>query len=162
MSPSRILPALVLLAVATAALAGDPAKPSSPRRTIADVAWIAGDWQTAPGARQTDERWSPPSGGAMLGTSRTVAGGKMVEFEYLRIMERDGVLAYIAHPGARSPGTVFQLTTLTASRAVFENPEHDFPKRIAYEKLADGSLKAVVDGGEGTEAYTFHYLPLPR
>jgi hypothetical protein len=33
---------------------------------------------------------------------------------------------------------------------VFENPAHDFPKRIIYRKTADDALTASIDGGEGS------------
>lgn len=154
-------------AVATAAVlawtggASDGQTAAKAAPSIADLAWLAGNWQTAPGAkRQSDEHWTPPLGGAMLGTSRTIADGKMTEFEYLRIVQRADGLVYIAHPNARVPGTEFRLAELSATRAVFQNPQHDFPKRIVYQKLADGSLVATADGGEGTRGPTFHYRPM--
>ncbi|HEX6852917.1 MAG TPA: DUF6265 family protein [Candidatus Polarisedimenticolaceae bacterium] len=122
---------------------------------IAALAWMAGDWRTEPGKRQVDEHWTAPSGGSMLGMSRTVADGSTREFEYLRIVARADGIFYIAHPGARSPGTEFKLTRSSEGEAVFENPQHDFPKRITYRLGADGTLTAVVDGGEGTKGFTF-------
>jgi len=130
---------------------------------LQDLAWMAGDWQTAASDhRQTDEHWTAPQGGAMLGMSRTVAGDTMVEFEYLRIVERAYGIYYVAHPGARAPGTEFKLTRLTATQAIFENPQHDFPKRVLYGRNSDGSLDASIDGGEGTRAPSWHYLPAKR
>jgi hypothetical protein len=55
----------------------------------------------------------------------------------------------VAQPGGRAP-TAFKLTRAGANEAVFENPAHDFPKRIAYRKEADGSLTARVEG-DGSE-----------
>lgn len=129
---------------------------------IAALAWMAGDWQTASGPRQVDEHWTAPSGGSMLGMSRTVANGATKEFEYLRIVERADGVFYVAHPGARSPGTEFKLTRSSDGEAVFENPRHDFPKRIAYRRGADGGLTAIVDGGEGTKGITFEYRATSR
>src|SRR6185503_2767987 len=74
--------------------------------TLADISWMAGDWQTAPdGRRQIEEHWTQVAGGSMLGMSRTVAGEKTVEFEYLRIEQRDDGIYYVAHPQARCPAT---------------------------------------------------------
>lgn len=126
--------------------------------TIADLAWISGDWQTAPGARaQIEEHWTSVAGGSMMGMSRTVAGEKTVEFEYLRIEQRADGVYYVAHPKARCPGTDFKLTKASATEAVFENPQHDFPKRIVYRKSGDDSLTASIDGGEGTKAMSFAF-----
>lgn len=126
--------------------------------TLADIAWISGDWQTAPGGkRQIEEHWTTVAGGSIMGVSRTVAGDKTVEFEYLRIEQRADGIYYVAHPKARCPGTDFKLTRASASEAIFENPQHDFPKRIIYRKGEDDSLSASIDGGEGTKAMSFSF-----
>jgi len=126
--------------------------------TLADISWISGDWQTEPGGRrQIEEHWTPVAGASMLGMSRTVAGDKTVEFEYLRIEQRADGIYYVAHPKARCPGTDFKLTHASATEAVFENPQHDFPKRIIYKKTANDGLTASIDGGEGTKAMSFAY-----
>jgi len=64
---------------------------------------------------------------------------------------------YVAHPKARCPGTDFKLTRASATEAVFEKPQHDFPKRIIYRKGADDSLTASIDGDEGTKSMTFPF-----
>jgi Domain of unknown function (DUF6265) len=126
--------------------------------SLSDLSWIAGDWQTAPGGRaQIEEHWTQVAGSSMMGMSRTVAGDKTVEFEYLRIEQRADGIYYVAHPKARCPGTDFKLTRSSATQAVFENPEHDFPKRIIYRKTADDSLTASIDAGEGSKAMSFAF-----
>ncbi|MBL9002504.1 MAG: hypothetical protein JNK25_15340 [Phycisphaerae bacterium] len=116
--------------------------------TIADVAWIAGAWVgTRPSGSSIEERWSPPLGGAMLAVSRTVnTSGRMVAFEYLRIVEREGGLVYAAQPGGAAKTefvlTEFGPTESGGKRAIFDNPRHDYPKRIVYELSADGQLTA--------------------
>ena len=90
-----------------------------------------------------------------MGMSRTVVGEKTAEFEYLRIEQRTDGIYYVAHPKARCPGTDFRLTRSSASEAVFENPQHDFPKRIIYRRTGDDSLSASIDGGEGTKSMAF-------
>lgn len=128
--------------------------------TIADLSWIAGDWQTAPGGRsQIEEHWTAAAGESMMGVSRTIAGDKTVEFEYLRIEQRADGIYYVAHPKARCPGTDFKLTRASTTEAVFENPQHDFPKRIIYRKI-DGGLTASIDAGEGSKAMSFVFKKL--
>jgi hypothetical protein len=123
--------------------------------TLADLSWISGDWQTAPGGRrQIEEHWTAVAGGSMMGVSRTIAGDKTVEFEYLRIEQRADGIHYVAHPKARCPGTDFKLTSGSATEAIFENPQHDFPKRIIYRKT-EGGLTASIDAGEGSKGMSF-------
>ena len=79
----------------------------------------------------------------------------MVAFEFLRIVERDGTLIYIAQPDGRPP-TEFRLSAITADSATFENTAHDFPKVIAYARKPHGTLEArVSDGNQKGETFTF-------
>jgi hypothetical protein len=126
--------------------AKDIAMPTPARATIGDLSWLAGAWVGTRGTAGTtsiEERWSPPLGGAMLGLSRTVSREQMSAFEYLRIVERDGGMVYIAQPNGAAP-TEFVLTELTSTRAVFDNPRHDYPKRIVYELSANGGLSVSI------------------
>ena len=125
---------------------------------ISELSWISGDWQSPPGGRaQTEEHWTLPAGGSMLGMSRTVAGARTAEFEFLRIEQRDDGIYYVAQPKGRCPATDFKLTRVTAEEAVFENPTHDFPKRIIYRKPDGDTLTAIIDAGEGTKQMTFPF-----
>ena len=117
--------------------------PKPAKAKIADMAWLGGAWVGARGKRSIEERWGPPLGGAMLGVSRTVSRGKMVAFEFLRVVEREGGLVYFAQPGGRK-ATEYVLTKLDGKRAVFDNPRHDYPQRITYELSDEGGLTATI------------------
>ena len=137
----------------------DIALPAPAKAPMGDLAWLAGAWvgtKGAEGAVSIEERWSPPLGGAMLAVSRTVSRDKMVAFEFLRIVERDGGLVYIAQPGGRPP-TEFVLTELGKTRAVFENPRHDSPQRIVYELSAEGHLSASIGFAKGGRPQRFEF-----
>jgi len=123
------------------------------RAVLGDVTWLAGNWSGRTGATELEERWTKPAGGAMLAVSRTIKDTRMVAFEFLRIVERDGGLVYIAQPGGRPP-TEFVLTEIGSRSAAFENPSHDFPKRIEY-KLTGDTLTATISGGGQQESYVF-------
>lgn len=126
----------------------DIALPEPAKATIAEMAWLTDAWTGMRGTSSIEERWSPPKGGAMLGVSRTVRGEKMTAFEYLRIVERDSGLIYVAQPGGRSP-TEYVLTELDNQRAVFVNPRHDYPQRIVYELSKEGALSASIGFAKG-------------
>jgi hypothetical protein len=137
----------------------DIALPAPAKAAMGDLAWLAGAWvgtRGTGGMTSVEERWSPPLGGAMLAVSRTVSRGKMVAFEFLRIVERDGGLVYIAQPGGRTP-TEFVLTELSKTRAVFENPRHDSPQRIVYELSAEGGLSASIGFAKGGSPRRFEF-----
>lgn len=126
----------------------DIALPEPTKATIGDMEWLSDVWTATRRTSSTEERWTPSKGGAMLGISRTVKGEKMIAFEYLRIVERDGGLVYVAQPGGRSP-TEFVLSELDGRRAVFLNPRHDYPQRIVYELSKEGILTASIGFAKG-------------
>src|SRR5919108_3903399 len=159
----KLLVALTLFAMAKAIAlpmqSGATALAVAGQTDISRIAWLAGTWQGGDGPLRIEERWTEPAGGAMLAVSRTIKGDRMVAFEFLRIVERNGALVYVAQPNDRPP-TDFVLTELTADSATFENPEHDFPKMIRYAKRADGALEArVSDGKQRGETYIFRRTP---
>jgi hypothetical protein len=91
----------------------------------------------------------------MLGVSRTYRTGSMTAFEYLCITQRAGGLVYTAMPNARTPATDFLLTAIDADSATFENPSHDYPKKIRYAKRADGGMEATISGDPQQRVSTF-------
>jgi Domain of unknown function (DUF6265) len=119
--------------------------PAQPKATIDQAGWIAGCWSRQAGDRSTEEYWMKPGGGTMFGVSRTIAKGRTSEYEYLRIVEQNGTLAYIALPSGQKEAT-FTLAGIKTGEMVFENPKHDFPTRIIYQRQPDGSLKARIEG----------------
>lgn len=133
--------------------------PAPFKASVNELAWLAGAWVGTRGTAGTisiEERWSPPLGGAMLGVSRTVSRGKMTAFEFLRIVERDSSLFYIAQPGGVPP-TEYVLTELDSTHAVFDNPRHDYPKRIVYELSPPGGLTATIGYTKGGTPRRFEF-----
>lgn len=120
------------------------------------LAWLAGAWTGTMGSSSIEERWSPIAGGAMLAISRTVSGSRMSAFEYLRIVERDGGLVYVAQPNGRT-ATEFVLTKIEDGRAIFENPLHDFPQRIEYARQGESGLRATISDLAGGRAQHFEF-----
>ena len=124
------------------------------------LAWIAGCWQGKMGSGVTQEQWMKPEGDSMLGMSRTVVNGRTPFFEFLQI-KRDGEdLVYIARPQGKEP-TPFKLVKLNEGTAVFENPNHDFPQRITYQRQIDGSLIAFLEGEDKGKAKRVEF-PMQR
>ena len=123
-----------------------PAAPAD----VSALAWMAGSWAGKDGPMDMEEHWLPPKGGAMLALHRDVVDGRMVSFEFLRIEKDAEGLVYLASPKGR-PATPFRLVESGDKRVVFENPQHDFPRRILYW-LADGRLHARIEGTQGGKA----------
>ncbi|MFN0108401.1 MAG: DUF6265 family protein [Blastocatellia bacterium] len=115
------------------------------KTTLDDLAWLAGCWQDERGGRFREENWTKPKGSSMLGVGRTVKDGKTTEFEFMRIHEDKGEIFFTAKPSGQAE-TTFKLISNADGKAIFENPQHDFPKRVIYGKQPDGSLLARIEG----------------
>jgi uncharacterized protein DUF6265 len=134
--------AMVMTAICTVLLPAGARQTPTP---FDKLSWMAGCWQGQMGSGKTQEQWMKPEGDSMLGMSRTVVNGKTPFFEFLQI-KRDGEdLVYLARPQGKEP-TPFKLVKLNEGAAVFENLQHDFPQRIAYQRQIDGSLIAAIEG----------------
>ena len=139
---NRLSLLLGVIVLATSAHAQTPAA----RPTLQDFAWLAGHWRIEEADRLVDEQWMAPAGGLMMGMARNVQGGKVREYEFTLLrQEANGDIFYVASPSKQTE-TSFKLTSLRSGEAVFENPEHDFPKKVIYAKQADGSLLAAIEG----------------
>jgi hypothetical protein len=112
--------------------------------TTEDLTFLTGCWVFEAKGRRVEEHWLAPRGGSLMGVSRTVAGGKTTEYEFIQIRDLPEGLAYIAKPSNQAE-TKFVLASKTADEVVFENPTHDFPQRIRYRHTGD-SLHARIEG----------------
>jgi hypothetical protein len=140
--PNAVLFASTFLALAFAAAPAPPA--SDP---LSALSWMAGQWSGEEGGVRSEERWMEPAGGMMLAVHRDVAGGKAVDFEFLRIESTPEGIVYLASPRGKA-ATPFKMIESANERVVFENPEHVYPRRILYW-LAGGKMHARIEGTPG-------------
>jgi hypothetical protein len=89
----RLLTFAALFSMVLPLSAADPKPPAS----VADLAWIAGQWQSQKGGDQLDEHWSTPASGTMMGMFRWIKDGKILVYELL-----------VLEDGARGPVLVFR------------------------------------------------------
>lgn len=126
-----------------------PPRPSSAAAStpLAGLAWMAGCWEGRNGSVITREHWMAEAGGMMMGMARTLREGKVLNYEAIRLeLDSDGTTpVYVPKPSGQKEAR-FRLAGAADGRAVFENPEHDFPQRIIYERRPDGGLFARIEG----------------
>jgi hypothetical protein len=117
------------------------------------LTFMAGDWLQQGVNGAVRETWLPARGGVMAGVGQTYRTGKPTVTEFMMLSERDGGLVFTAVLTGQAP-TDFKLIPDAKGRAVFENPEHDFPQRVIYwpceadlcariEGMVNGKLKSV-------------------
>jgi hypothetical protein len=124
---------------------------------ISKLAWLEGHWEGDRGETHNEEIWSSPRGGALVGMHKDTRGGKMVGFEFLRIVARGDSVFYMAMPGG-APPTLFHMIELGERRVVFENPSHDFPQRVLYWLDDTRQLHARIEGDMGGKARSMEWI----
>jgi hypothetical protein len=88
---------------------------------------------------------------AMLGFAYVVAHG---ETEHTRIELRDGRLVYVAMPNGAAATLFTETPDDRRDHIAFDNPEHDFPKRVEYWRQGHDLMARV--SGDG-RAIDYHY-----
>ncbi|RNC84743.1 MAG: hypothetical protein ED557_07125 [Balneola sp.] len=116
-------------------------------QTLNDLEWMSGYWTASDNGMTMEEVWTSPSAGMMLGLHRDTFANGRGSFEYLRIVQINNEIHYVASLGG-GPSTSFKLKEVSANKAVFENLEHDFPQRIIYS-LEENSLTARIEDESG-------------
>ena len=142
---------MVLVGVVVALGAVDAQAPAG----IARVGWLQGCWAISSAERIVEEQWMAPRAGTMLGMARTVRAGKLISYETTLIREQGTTLTFEAHPSGQ-PSATFTSSSFTESGVVFENPTHDFPQRIGYERKGD-ALLAWISGSQNGKTRRIEY-----
>ena len=156
--------ALALAAALTATRAtpgGNPPKGEtlSPiDATLEQVAWLAGSWSGPGLGGTTEEHWTKPAGGSMLGMFRLVNGKDKTQVSELLMIEQEGShLVYrFRHfgPGHKpweelDKPLVFDLVKVGPSEAIFDSSVQTDPKRLTYRRNGDKMTIQVQGEKEG-------------
>ncbi|HUG53253.1 MAG TPA: DUF6265 family protein [Vicinamibacteria bacterium] len=130
---------------------------------VADVAWIAGRWVDDSKGNYSEEIWTGPAGGAMLGMWRLVNGGRVRVYELLSLSdEPEGLVLRLRHFDPRlvareekdRPVTL-RLTDLQGARATFEGQEADGPVRLIYHRTGKDTLAVTLDRAGVKQEFRF-------
>lgn len=135
------------------------------KATLADLAFIAGQWRGELQGGITEENWSPPEGDAMMGVFRYVKGGKAVFYEMLLIeMTSTGPVLRLKHfhPGLKGweekdEAFSYPLIDLRKDRAVFERPDKN--TRLVFQRTSDATmsiwLEQTKDGKSSSQEFKY-------
>ena len=124
--------------------------------------WMAGCWEQRKGEQWTEECWTSPKAGIMLGSSRTGKGGKLIAWEAMQIIldydNGDGPvvgMAFQAAPSGTNP-TIFRWSPDEQKGVTFYNAAHDYPQRIRYWREGK-ELKAQISLLDGSKPMDFSW-----
>jgi hypothetical protein len=129
---------------------------------IEQLNWVLGTWQNVTPDGTFTEHWERAGEGLFSGHGSFVSPkGDTLFSEYIELEAVNDTLYYKPVVSGQNDGkeTVFEGTAISSDEAVFENPAHDFPQRIIYQKPTDSTLYAriegIKDGVEKQEEFSF-------
>lgn len=119
---------------------------SQEKTAMQKLLWIVDSWVSPDmGESRSYEEWKVTGENLYEGSSKTVKDGAVTFSESLKIENTPDGIYYVADVPHNPAPVKFLLTNVSDTSAVFENPEHDFPKKITYI-LEEGNLHAFIEG----------------
>lgn len=131
---------------------------------FAAASWLEGRWEHNTKEGNMSEIWTKANDSVYHGAAYFVIGKDTVFHESVELTQKsDGELYYIVTvPGQNGDKPVeFKRTSGTETEMAFENPQHDFPSRIEYRRVAEDSLVATISGKEKGKPKLEHF-PMKR
>ena len=119
-------------------------------------AWMAGCWEHRSGERWTEECWTIPRAGMMMGSGRSGSGEVMRDWETMQIvLDAKAGMAFWGAPKGQGR-TAFSWTKAAEPGLTFVNPGHDYPQRIRYWREGE-ELVAEVSLLDGSKPSRWRY-----
>jgi len=108
--------------------------------------FLQGTWKVE--GKEIYEHWDKLNDNSLKGFSYTMENAEMKISEYLDISRNANEIVYTATvlDNNNGKGISFRLTSADSS-FTFENPDHDFPKKIVYHKLNHSEIFVQVSDG---------------
>lgn len=156
---------LSLVAAGLAALAA-PRIEAHAKPSLADLAFLVGEWRSESEGALLEEHWSGPAAGSLMGMFRWVQGGKVALYEFLVIEERpDGIVLTLRHFDSALVGreekespSVFRLARHAPGEVVFERVEDEkTATTILYRKEGERGLHSTVVMKRGGQSTTIRF-----
>lgn len=111
--------------------------------------WLLGEWEKSDSLGILKETWISKDDSTFVGQSYYIQNKKdTLHDEQIELVQDSDHLIYkTAVKGENNDAPIpFQMTKDEDSLLVFENPKHDYPQKIQYKLLKNGSLIATVSG----------------
>ncbi|MBG6111265.1 hypothetical protein IWX84_002149 [Flavobacterium sp. CG_9.10] len=121
--------------------------------------WLLGNWENKTPDGNLSENWKKVNDSTFQANSYFIKGKDTVHFESILLNQKGEQLTYNATVKGQNNNkpVTFKLTNSTEKQLFFENPKHDYPKKIIYTQIADDSLvteiSGILQGKPSTEKY---------
>ena len=113
---------------------------------------LQGAWMMEGKEKIYGERWIKLPGDSLRGWGYSIKQKDTSFLEEVILTRKDGKWTYTPRTIGQGDGNpvTFTLTGGKQGTYVFENPAHDFPRRIIYRFVGQDSIHASIDDGSGS------------
>lgn len=122
--------------------------------------WILGDWEQKDSMGTLTESWESLDDSTYIGRALYISTNKdTLHNETMAILQNGDFLIYstvIKGENGDEP-TLFQMREDTDSLLVFENPKHNYPKKIIYRRNKDATALITISGTQNGKPSTENY-----
>lgn len=118
----------------------------------AEFAWLIGTWREE--GKQSFEVWQKERDFLMAESYQMKDGAKIVT-EEIKFLKRGGDFYYVPDVAGPQGPIEFKMTSFDKNSFTVENQQHDFPKKIRYEKVDGSHLRASISDANKTISYSF-------
>lgn len=119
--------------------------------------WFLGRWENKTPDGIFSEEWKKENDSVLVGESYFINGKDTLFAETVQLEQQGNDLFYIVTVPSQNEEkpVAFKLTSSTSNYLVFENPEHDFPKKITYKLVNKDSLYAEISDDGKKRGFPF-------
>ena len=120
---------------------------------------LPGTWLMKMGEMEVGETWTRDHQESFKGTSFFIKNKDTTVYEYVVLEKKDQQWSYTVRAAGQNKEQPisFRLTHQQDRTFTFENPAHDFPKRIIYRFFGQDSIHASIDAGEQMKEKEEHF-----
>ena len=138
----KLLPLLAIILVAVTSNA------QWKQEDFAPLQKLTGTWMMSLKNGQLFEVWTLTDGNTLTSKSYRVRGSDTASLETVVLSLAENRITYTPTVPNQNQGqpVQFVLTKIDNSGYSFENPQHDFPKRIIYHIKSEKELEVTIDG----------------
>ncbi len=129
-------------------------KKESKENKLKTMDWLVGNWENKSEFGDMQENWEKVNDSVYNGYSYFIKGKDTLHSETIALQQKEDQVLYVPTVKGQNNDqpVVFLLTKQTPKQLVFENPNHDYPKKIVYNQITSDSLVAVISGTQQGKA----------
>lgn len=127
---------------------------------LEQAGWLLGSWENISEDGTATENWEKENDSTFKAESFVIAEEDTVFYEHVTLQLREDTLDYVVRTKDQNEAPVsFRLVYSDEKTLNFENPQHDFPTKIVYNKVSADSIYAEIsgisNGAERKEGFPF-------